>query len=161
MEDVRWVLDFRFERLSKNADISEDTEEKVFASWAKNSTKESAENVVSTATLPTTARTITTRTTTTGSSPKHPLTATTDQVALIIKFPKTRHYLIKIAIGAEGIVTQQKNAKASSLANASLTNRRSVETQPSRKNIILRRQTYIINLITKALLRLALWPPKV
>ena len=35
MEDVRRVLDSRFERLSKNTDTSEDAGEKAFTAWAK------------------------------------------------------------------------------------------------------------------------------
>ena len=35
MENVRRVLDSRFERLSKNMDISNDSGEKAFAAWAK------------------------------------------------------------------------------------------------------------------------------
>ena len=35
MENVRSILDFRFERLSKNMDISDDSGEKAFAAWAK------------------------------------------------------------------------------------------------------------------------------
>ena len=34
MENVRRVLDSRFERISKNTDISDDSGEKAFAAWA-------------------------------------------------------------------------------------------------------------------------------
>ena len=155
MENVRRVLDSRFERLSKNTDISDNSGEKALAAWVKKQYKGICGKCGEMATLPIIARTVN-KTTTTDSIPKHKPKATTGSVTLMIKLPEIETRLTRYATGAEDTVTSCINTKANNSVNASLTVKRGAETQPSRKKIILMRRTKIINLIMRVLLRLAL-----
>ena len=159
MEDVRRVLDSRFERLSKHTDISDNTGEKAFTAWVKKQYKgicgKCGEYGHSSNNCPNckqnTDNRFQSQTQSQGNNRSR---------ALIVGLPESETRLTRYATGVEDTITPRKNAKASSSASASSTARRSAGTQSSRKKITSRRRMKNINLIMKVLLRLALKPRK-
>ena len=153
MENVRRVLGSRFERLSKNTDISNDSREKAFAAWAKKQYKgicgEFGEYGHSS-----------------NNCPNHKQNRFNSQTqnqgnnrsrSLDNKPSRDEKHTTKFATGAEDAVTPRRNARASRSASVFSTGKRSTGTQPSRKKIMLRRRAKTTNQTMKVLLRLVLY----